>query len=192
MRFAYADPPYLGLGQKFYGHLHPNAADFDKPEAHAALIDRLVTEFPDGWALSLHSPSLRTILPMCPEKARVMAWCKSFAFFKPGVRVAYAWEPLIVMGGRTGKKAKPCKDFTLCNVFGVTARQRSRANPGEGKPEPFCFWLFDVLGAQPGDELADLFPGSGNVTRAWDEWMRHARTWQPRREGPRLPMESQR
>ncbi|VVE53396.1 hypothetical protein PCO31111_04886 [Pandoraea communis] len=23
MHFAYADPPYLGLAEKFYGHLHP-------------------------------------------------------------------------------------------------------------------------------------------------------------------------
>ena len=64
MKFAYADPPYLGLAEKFYGHLHPEAAVYDKPEAHQALIDRLCDEFSDGWAMSLHSPSLRTILPM--------------------------------------------------------------------------------------------------------------------------------
>jgi len=26
MRFAYADPPYLGLAEKFYGHLHGSGA----------------------------------------------------------------------------------------------------------------------------------------------------------------------
>ncbi len=27
--------------------------------------------------------------------------------------------------------------------------------------------MFTLLGAQPGDHLDDLFPGSGAVTRAW-------------------------
>jgi hypothetical protein len=31
----------------------------------------------------------------------------------------------------------------------------------------FCRWLFGLLGAAPGDQLDDLFPGSGAVTRAW-------------------------
>ena len=44
-----------------------------------------------------------------------------------------------------------------------------RAFFGE-KPERFCFWLFEVLGLRPGDELVDLFPGSGAVTRAWRRW----------------------
>lgn len=35
------------------------------------------------------------------------------------------------------------------------------------KPATFCGWLFRVLDAQPGDELVDVFPGSGGVSRAW-------------------------
>ena len=34
MKFAYADPPYLGLAKKFYKDLHPDAADYDKKEKH--------------------------------------------------------------------------------------------------------------------------------------------------------------
>ena len=37
------------------------------------------------------------------------------------------------------------------------------------KPLAFCAWLFDLLGMLPGDELVDLFPGSGGVGRAWHE-----------------------
>ncbi len=37
------------------------------------------------------------------------------------------------------------------------------------KPVAFCAWLFDLLGMVPGDELVDLFPGTGAVTRAWRE-----------------------
>lgn len=45
LRAAYADPPYLGLAEKFYGGMHPDAADYDKPETHQRLIDRLNSEY---------------------------------------------------------------------------------------------------------------------------------------------------
>lgn len=35
------------------------------------------------------------------------------------------------------------------------------------KPPEFARWIFDLLGAAPGDEFTDLFPGSGGITRAW-------------------------
>lgn len=35
------------------------------------------------------------------------------------------------------------------------------------KPAAFARWVFELLGAQPGDELDDLFPGSGGIGRAW-------------------------
>jgi hypothetical protein len=38
------------------------------------------------------------------------------------------------------------------------------------KPERLCHWLFEMLGAHPDDELVDLFPGTGAVSRAWDTW----------------------
>ena len=38
--------------------------------------------------------------------------------------------------------------------------------PG-AKPAVFARWVFDLLGAAPGDALDDLFPGSGAITRAW-------------------------
>lgn len=38
------------------------------------------------------------------------------------------------------------------------------------KPEAFCFWLFEVLGMERGDDLVDLFPGSGAVTQAWERY----------------------
>ena len=42
------------------------------------------------------------------------------------------------------------------------------------KPPTFLWWLFGVLNAQPGDQLDDLFPGSGAVARAWEAFMRQA------------------
>lgn len=181
MRFAYADPPYLGLAAKFYGDLHPDAAAYDKPEAHQALIDRLCREY-DGWAMSLHSPSLRTILPMCPPDVRVMSWVKPFASFKPGVGVAYAWEPIIVRGGRRRTRdQETVRDWIAENI---TLR---RGFTG-AKPAAVIYWLIEVWNARHGDEIDDLFPGSGAVTAALAGW-RAAQTgecdgalFQPERE----------
>jgi hypothetical protein len=40
--------------------------------------------------------------------------------------------------------------------------------PGKGggsKPYPFVRWMLELLDFQEGDELVDLFPGSGGVAR---------------------------
>lgn len=168
MRFAYADPPYLGLAAKFYGHLHPDAADYDKPEAHQALIERLCAEF-DGWALSLHLPSLRTILNICPEDVRVGAWVKPFASFKKNVTRAWAWEPIILWGGRQ----IPTTQNTMRDWIEAPAIAESitlRRGFTGAKPAAVTRWIFDWLNMQPDDEFIDMFPGSGAVTEAWQAW----------------------
>lgn len=166
MKLAYADPPYLGCGKKHYGDRHDSAGDCDSPEWHRALVARLCAEFPDGWAMSLSAPSLRTILPMCPVEVRVGAWVKPFAAFKVNVNPAYCWEPVIWRGGRKRGRDEPTtRDF--CQES-ITLR---RGFTG-AKPEGFCFWVFDLLGMEPGDEFHDLFPGSGAVGRAWEEYQR--------------------
>lgn len=160
MRMAYADPPYVGQSRKHYGGAEVN---------HRLLIAHLCDDFPDGWALSCSSPSLRQLLPLCPEDVRVGAWVKPFHVFKKGVRPAYAWEPLIFRGGRNRNPSTPVKGGTP-----TTPRDWVSANitlmrglPG-AKPDGFCYWLFDVLGLRPEeDELVDVFPGSGAVSRAW-------------------------
>lgn len=166
MKFAYADPPYFGLAEKFYGDRHESASDFDDLDTHKSLIERLCTEFSDGWAMSLHSPSLKHILPLCPDDVRVMAWVKPFASFKKNVTVAYAWEPVIVRGGRKRPTTMPTVRDWVAECITL-----ERGFPG-AKPERFCFWLFDVLGMQADDEFVDLFPGSGAVGRAWAAWRR--------------------
>lgn len=165
MKFAYADPPYFGLSEKFYGKLHTEAAAYDRIETHAALVERLNDEFSDGWAMSLHSPALRHILPLCPDDCRVMAWVKPFASFKPGVGVAYAWEPVIVRGGRRRTRKQPTvRDWIDVNI---TLRKGLTG----AKPRGFCYWICEVLNVQPGDEVEDLFPGTGGVRKAFDEFL---------------------
>lgn len=164
MKFAYADPPYLGLG-KFYADRHPDAMIWDEPETHRKLIERLSDEFADGWAMSLHMPALRVILPMCPEAARVGAWVKPFCSFKKHVNPAYAWEPVIFMGGRRrGLTERTTRDWIAESI----TLQRGLVG---AKPRGFCRWVFDLLGAEPGDTLEDLFPGTNAVGAAWADYV---------------------
>jgi hypothetical protein len=128
------------------------------------LIARLCDEFPDGWAMSLHSPGLKHILPLCPDDCRVASWVKPFCSFKKGVKPAYAWEPVIFRGGRKStNEQETVRDWVAANITLM------RGFPG-AKPEAFCFWLFDLLNMDRGDEFHDLFPGSGAVGLAWESW----------------------
>jgi hypothetical protein len=156
--YAYADPPYLGYAS-FYAELHPDAMDYDDPQTHRNLIDKLCSEY-DGWALSLTSGNLHTILPMCPSDARIAAWVKPFASFKPGVNPGYTWEPVIFRGvrRRTDKTEPTVRDYLAASI---TLR---RGLTG-AKPEAFCRWILDLLGWQRDDTLDDLFPGTGVMGR---------------------------
>jgi hypothetical protein len=151
VRFAYADPPYVGCG-----HRYPEQTDVD----HAALIARLVNDYPDGWALSCHSPSLHALLPQCPAETRVLAWVKPFAVFKANVGLAYAWEPVLLHGGRRRSRQQPTtRDW---HAESITLRTGLVG----AKPPSFCRWLLEALNFAAGDELVDLFPGTGVMTRA--------------------------
>lgn len=158
MKFAYADPPYLGMGAKMY-----KRPEWDQPETHAALIERLGTEFPDGWAMSCSTPSLRVILPMCPEDCRVAAWVKPFASFRPNVKPAYAWEPVIFRGGRPRTR----KDETWHDWHSENITMR-RGFQG-AKPPGFAQWIVRLLNADVNkcDTITDLFHGSGAMLGVW-------------------------
>jgi hypothetical protein len=169
-KFAYADPPYLGQGARHYGSLHADAADCDSEAWHKALIERLCDEFPDGWALSLHTPSLKTMLNLCPDDVRVGAWVKPFAAFKKNVTRAYAWEPIILRGGRPIPTTEPTmRDWIEAPAVSESIAMR-RGFPG-AKPAAVSWWIFDWLNMQPDDEFVDLFPGSGAVGEAYQDWL---------------------
>jgi len=170
VRLAYADPPYLGCCG-LYGHDHrEDWGCWDFAVSHAKLIEHLTIRYPDGWALSASSPSLRTLLPLCPEDVRVAAWVKPFCAFKRGVRPCYAWEPVSFRGGRNppgtphappeknGAQTTP-KDFIAESITlqkGLTG----------AKPLKVCRWILELLGYQEDDQLVDLFPGTGAMDDA--------------------------
>lgn len=174
LRFAYADPPYLGCGRNHYAAYHADAGHFDEVASHAALLNRLRDEFPDGWVVSLHTPSLETYLHMAriifgQDVVRVGAWVKPFASFKPNVNPGYAWEPILFAGGRKlGREAATVRDYH-------SAPTTLRRGLTGAKPESFANWVFDLLGMEPADEFHDLFPGSGAVSRAWEKWRNQGR-----------------
>ena len=152
MLFAYADPPYIGRSSYYKNH-----KDYAGEVDHEALIDRLVTEYPDGWALSCASSSLKYLLDMCPEKTRVGAWVKPFASFKKGVNPAYAWEPVIFFGGRKRESTDlTARDWVSENIT------MKKGLVGV-KPYAFCVWIFELLNVKKGDTLDDLFPGTGKM-----------------------------
>lgn len=154
MKIAYADPPYLGCS-KFY----PEKQEMD----HAELIKQL--EVYDAWALSCHTPSLKILLPMCPDDARVAAWVKPFCAFKVNVNPAYAWEPVIFKParGRFSRKLPTVRDWVSANIT-------IKKGMVGVKPTGFCYWLFELLGAREDDEFLDIFPGTGIVSKCWQSW----------------------
>lgn len=159
-KFCYADPPYIGCS-KYY-------AEGEEVD-HVALIWKLQDEYA-GWALSGTSSSLPFLMSIAPKGARVGVWVKpAYKPFLQTGRVAWAWEPVVFkpIRGRA-KTQRVIPDWI------VTSPPPGR-NTNQGfitgvKPDAFCFWIFEILGARMDDDFHDMFPGSGAVTHAWWSW----------------------
>jgi hypothetical protein len=160
-RLAYADPPYLGCG-KLYPE-HPDALRWDDPTEHRLLMLELERDY-DGWAYSLTSTSLAVLLPLAPPGVRIAAWVKPFAAFKRNVRCAYTWEPVIFKPGRDS--SRDGAPVTRDHLSAPIALRRGLTG---AKPEAFCQWVLNLLGWIPGDEMTDVFPGTGVMARTLDQ-----------------------
>jgi len=152
-RFAYADPPYFSCGARYYGH-----PEWDDLQTHLDLISQLVDEYPDGWALSCRSVDLRWLLPACPDDVLVGCWTKPFSgSARKNVRIYRVWEPVVYRTVRrntnTGARVR---DHLAANIT-------TRRGLIGVKPDAFNRWVANLLGYVDGDELVDLFPGSGGM-----------------------------
>jgi len=190
LRLAYADPPYPGKAWLYRDH-----PDYAGEVDHAALIARLAAY--DGWALSTSAAALPAVLALCPPEVRVAAWVRGerpgrsrwpLNAWEP---VIYAGGRQQVsrsdaVGARrvadddpshsddVGKRrladaspgTRPARRVDTL-VHGVTPYTTLPGRVNGTKPAAFCRWVFELLGAAPGDSLDDLFPGSGAVARAW-------------------------
>jgi hypothetical protein len=162
MKIGYADPPYIGCA-----HLYKDHHDFAGEVDHAELIERLQSEY-NGWVLHAAATprSLAALAPLVEATgARWMSWVKGFAAFKKNVSVAYAWEPVIVKAAR-----KPVVSKRLVNRDWIQESITLRKGLTGAKPEKVCHWAFEMVGARPEDDLIDLYPGTGAVTKAWKTW----------------------
>jgi len=156
LKLAYADPPYPGLAKRYYGE---EAQEVN----HSILIGTLMRDY-DAWALSTSAAALSQVLALCPPEARVCAWIKG-PQSSVAMRPHSAWEPLIVYGGRM-RRIPASERLTDTLLWG--GRQHSHPGALVGmKPAAFCEWMFRQLGAARQDTMADIFPGSGAVARAW-------------------------
>jgi hypothetical protein len=161
MKIAYADPPYPGCA-----HLYRDHPDYAGEIDHRALVVHL-GEF-DGWVLHTHISGLRMMERerILPETGvRICQWVKPFAAFKRNVSVAYAYEPVIIKAAR-----KPVVTQRAVMRDWIAESITLQRGLTGAKPEKVCHWAFELVGAELGDELHDLFPGTGAVTRAWETW----------------------
>ncbi len=170
-RFAYADPPYPG---KAAYYVERQEVD------HASLLEQLLAGGWDGWALSTSAAAMPEVLAMCPAGIRVCVWRRQHRPTRSR-RALNAWEPLLIYGGRDLQTERPQEVLDHLDYRG-----RYDSFPGAligMKPPEFAVWMFSLLGAQPGDELTDLFPGSGAIGRAWELYTSRG----PAVDGGRVP-----
>ena len=175
MRLAIADPPYLGRGHRWYGggggssprwpatDNHPEARIWDAPDAHVALVQRLVADY-DGWAIALSADSLALYLSACPPGVRVGVWWKRNTM-PSGARVHNRWEPVIffIPADRRSREVEGFLETT-------DVLDAPKLNTGfvGAKPPAWTRWVLAVLGHSPEDSVDDIFNGSGAVSRAID------------------------
>lgn len=178
-RLAVADPPYppfVGSGgakaraSRWYGDgqrsrkdrpadVHADASEWDDPARHHRLLVDLLDGY-DGFAIATSPDGLAAYGPL-PAAVRIMAWVKPNA--APGAhRLRSLWEPVILYppAGRRSNR----------NGAGMVPDVLTAPAPRVGfvgaKPPEWTHWVLDALGYEEGDEVTDLFPGSGLVAQA--------------------------
>lgn len=188
MRLAIADPPYppnlLAAGhglnvrasrwystaagtRRPYGAAapaaaddHPDAAAWDDPATHRALLARLLDEF-DGWAIASSWDGPHTVYAPLPVGARVLVWHKPNGT-PSGHRIQSRYETVIVYPPTSRRGA--AAGLTVPDVLSLAAPAVGFAG---AKPFGWTRWVLDALGYdQHTDVVVDVFPGSGAVARA--------------------------
>jgi len=157
-RLAVADPPYPGMSYRYYGDQPSYAGEVD----HVELIAKLVTY--DGWVLSTSAKTLRYVLGLCPPDVLIASWVKPNGVSSKTRGAHNCWEPIIYKPAR--RRRPGFRDW----ISAKPARGGGTL-PGR-KPIAYCAFVFKLLGASPGDDVDDLFPGTGIVGRTFEEFKR--------------------
>lgn len=143
-RLAYADPPYPG-----FAWLYKDQPSYAGEVDHGALVASL--ERYDGFALSTSAKTLGEVLALFTVPVHVCAWVKPIGVSGETFGIHNTWEPLIVKPARELRPGK--RDW----LSAQPARGGGSTLIGR-KPEAFAVWMFELLGAQPGDALERLVP----------------------------------
>lgn len=190
MRLAIADPPYpphltlrhdpdrararlltRSRARRWYGDgtrprderpadFHADAGDWDDPETHFALLERLMDEF-DSWAIATSKDRLDAYSPL-PVGHELMFWHKPTAV-RGSNRVMHTTELVIVYNHHKRRARLPGGYGQVPDVLSATAPQGFAG----AKPEKWTHWVLDAMTYDPDtDTVTDLFPGSGRVSAA--------------------------
>lgn len=185
MRLAIADPPYLGVAERFYGpgangqtlvrgpkraargHApsiirtteHPDAKDWDNPDRHRQLVNDIQRGY-DGWAIALSRRSIPLYLDAAPPEpeTHLCIWVKPTAFPGGNSRFIGAYEAVLV---RPARRASPAPGLMVRDTLTATVERVGHIG---AKPAAWTRWVLALMGYEPGDIVVDLFPGSGAVT----------------------------
>jgi hypothetical protein len=180
-RLCIADPPYLGVANFWYGDgalhgqasagfrprggnvkkadYHPEAANWDDPESHRQMVERLQSDY-DGFAIAMKVSSLWHYLQWVQPGpgVHVCAWTKPNAM-PTNAHPFRAWEPVLIKvpeGRRAGGRELVTLDWITSGV---------QATFAGAKPPRWTRWVLDMLGYDPEtDTVDDLFHGSGAVS----------------------------
>jgi len=176
MRLAIADPPYLDRAVRWYGEggtgytagsgqadNHPEAYLWDIPKTHQDLARRLEQDY-DGYAIAMSVHSLSTYLSVIETNSRngirVGVWNKTMSL-PSASRIHNSWEPVIF---KIPKERRARNNGTATKDVLTSAVLQN--NFIGAKPLVWTEWVLDVLGYKDGDQVDDLFAGSGAVSNA--------------------------
>lgn len=148
-RLAYADPPYPGLAQRYYGE-HP---DYDGEVDHAQLVEQLLTY--DGWALSTSAEALPSVLDLCPADVRVAAWHRSARPHAEAIGPLNAWEPVIYSPPRRPRRHRLA---AVAEVSPSAARDTSRPGYRDASREVLRDTSTPANGDTSGSSTRDTSP----------------------------------
>jgi hypothetical protein len=180
VRLAIADPPYLGKSEMWYGardmaalnvggginpakkaDVHPDAAEWDDPERHREMVERLCSEY-DGWAIAMIPDNLFEYLTWVPRDVRIAVWHDP-QVMPNGAHPRRRWEAVLL---RRPAGRRRVVDVPL-SVGDVLTCPHGKTDFAGRKPLAWTEWVLSMLGYCPThDTVDDLFTGSGAVSVA--------------------------
>lgn len=163
LRILYADPPYPGKA-----HMYREHPAYGGEVDHRSLVSRLQAW--DGWALSTSAEAIPLVVALLAELSppgwRVASWHRG-ARGGASAGPCSSWEPVFYRCARP----IPCLDHPPDSFeYAPRARLTDPRRVIGAKPAAFWPWVFGLMGAAPGDNFVDLYPGSEGGDRAWRAW----------------------